>query len=98
MVVGPDIIGLFITYWLARLGCADVVLIGPSRLGSASYGYTVGQSFGYGYVRNPAGVDRQCLEAAHHELELANGRVFAHLFRRAPRPAKRALESEPEEQ
>ena len=34
-------------------------------LSSGGYGYTVGQSLGYGYVRNPAGVDRDHVLSGH---------------------------------
>ncbi len=40
-------------------------------LTSAGYGYTLGQSIAYGYVKNPAGVDKQFLGSGHYELEVA---------------------------
>lgn len=44
-------------------------------LTSGGYGYTVEKSIGYGYVRNPAGVDRAYIEAGTYELEVATTRV-----------------------
>ena len=49
-------------------------------LGSAGYGYTVGRSIGYGYVRDPAGVDRDYVLAGSYELEVAGERVPAQVF------------------
>jgi len=44
-------------------------------LTSAGYGHTVGKPIGYGYVRNPAGVDEAFLTAGRYELEVAAERV-----------------------
>jgi 4-methylaminobutanoate oxidase (formaldehyde-forming) len=44
-------------------------------LTSAGYGYTVGASIGYGYVRNPGGVDAAYVLAGAYELEVATERV-----------------------
>ncbi len=44
-------------------------------LSSGGYGYTVGQSIGYGYVRNREGVDRDYLLSGCYELEVATERV-----------------------
>jgi|FEC22Drversion2_1045045.scaffolds.fasta_scaffold00074_14 sarcosine dehydrogenase len=49
-------------------------------LTSGGYGYTVGRSIGYGYVRNGAGVDRAYVEAGSYELEVATERVAAEVF------------------
>ena len=49
-------------------------------LASAGYGYTVGRSLGYGYVRNPAGVDRDHVLGGTYELEVAGERVAARAF------------------
>jgi 4-methylaminobutanoate oxidase (formaldehyde-forming) len=77
-----------------RLACFttddnDVVLLGREtiyrngeRVGwltSGGYGYTVDRSIGYGYVRNPAGVDREYLRAGDYELEVASRRVPASI-------------------
>jgi sarcosine dehydrogenase len=51
-------------------------------LSSAGYGYTVGRSIGYGYVRNPAGVDRDFVLSGRYELEVAGERVPAEVFLR----------------
>jgi 4-methylaminobutanoate oxidase (formaldehyde-forming) len=50
-------------------------------LASGGYGYTVGRSIGYGYVRDPDnGVDRDSLLAGRYELEVATARVPAEIF------------------
>jgi 4-methylaminobutanoate oxidase (formaldehyde-forming) len=64
----------------------DVVLLGREtiyrngkRVGwltSAGYGYTLGLSIGYGYVRNPEGVDADFVLAGDYELEVATERVI----------------------
>jgi 4-methylaminobutanoate oxidase (formaldehyde-forming) len=63
----------------------DLVLLGREtiyrdgqRVGwltSAGYGHTVGKPIGYGYVRNPAGVDEAFLTSGSYELEVASERV-----------------------
>jgi sarcosine dehydrogenase len=60
----------------------DVVLAGRETilrngeqagyLTSGGFGYTIGKSIGYGYVRNPAGVDDKYLLDARYELVVAN--------------------------
>ena len=64
-------------------------------LGSAGYGYTVGRSIGYGYVRDPAGVDRAHVLAGSYELEVAGERVPAAVFLEPPM-TRREPESAPE--
>ena len=50
-------------------------------LTSGGYGYTVGRSIGYGYVRDPQnGVDRDGVLSGHYELEVATKRVPAEVF------------------
>jgi sarcosine dehydrogenase len=44
-------------------------------LSSAGWGYTVNSNIGLGYVRNPAGVDRDYLESGSYELEVASSRI-----------------------
>ena len=51
-------------------------------LTSGGFGYTVGQAIGYGYVRNPAGVDTDYLRSGRYELEVATERVPATLHLR----------------
>ena len=51
---------------------------------SGGYGYTVGRSIGYGYVRDPDGVDRAYVLAGSYELEVAGERVPASVFLDAP--------------
>ena len=50
-------------------------------LSSGGYGYTVGRSIGYGYVRDPEnGVDRDKVLSGRYELEVATMRVPAEVF------------------
>jgi sarcosine dehydrogenase len=50
-------------------------------LASGGYGYTVGRSIGYGYVRDlEKGVDRAKVLAGRYELEVATTRVPAQVF------------------
>jgi sarcosine dehydrogenase len=50
-------------------------------LTSGGYGYTVGRSIGYGYVRDPEnGVDRAGVLSGRYELEVATMRVPAEVF------------------
>ncbi len=50
-------------------------------LSSGGYGYTVGRSIGYGYVRDPEnGVDRDKVLSGRYELEVATRRVPAEIF------------------
>jgi sarcosine dehydrogenase len=50
-------------------------------LTSGGYGYTVGRSIGYGYVRDAEnGVDRDKLLSGRYELEVATMRVPAEIF------------------
>jgi len=44
-------------------------------LTSGGWGYTVGQNIGYGYVRNPMGVDTEFLKSGNYELEVACDRI-----------------------
>lgn len=44
-------------------------------LTSGGWGYTVGQNIGYGYVRNPIGVDTEFLKSGNYELEVACDRI-----------------------
>ena len=70
----------------------EVVLLGREtiyrdgeRVGwltSGGYGYTVAKAIGYGYVRNPAGVDLDYLRSGSYELEVATERVPASLHLR----------------
>ena len=50
-------------------------------LSGGGYGYTVGRSIGYGYVRDPEnGVDRNSVLSGRYELEVATTRVPAQVF------------------
>ena len=63
----------------------DVILLGRETifrngepvgwLTSGGYGYTVGKSIGFGYVRNAAGVDNEFIASGEYELEVATVRV-----------------------
>jgi len=65
----------------------DAVLVGRETilrngepvgyLTSGGYGYTIGKSVGYGYVRNEAGVSKEYLEDGNYELVIALDRVPA---------------------
>ena len=67
----------------------DVVLLGREtlyrngqRVGwltSAGWGYTVGKNIGYGYVRNPEGVDDGFLFGGSYELEVACQRLSCRI-------------------
>lgn len=48
-------------------------------LTSGGYGYTIGQSIGYGYVRNPEGVSDDFLISGNYELVVANERFPARI-------------------
>jgi len=75
-----------------RLACftvddPDVVLLGRETiyrngeragwLTSGGFGHTIGKPIGYGYVRNPSGVDRDYVLSGTYELEVATERVPA---------------------
>jgi sarcosine dehydrogenase len=50
-------------------------------LASGGFGYTVGRSIGYGYVRDPEnGVDHAKVLSGNYELEVATERVPAEVF------------------
>jgi 4-methylaminobutanoate oxidase (formaldehyde-forming) len=67
----------------------DVVLVGRETilrkgepvgyLTSGGFGYTLGKSIGYGYVKNPDGVDDAYLNQGEYQLVVANEPVKAHL-------------------
>jgi len=67
----------------------DAVLVGRETilrngepvgyLTSGGYGYTIGKSIGYGYVRNEAGVSKEFLEDGAYELVIALDRVPAKI-------------------
>ena len=67
----------------------DVVLVGRETilrngetagyLTSGGYGYTIGKSIGYGYVRNADGVSDDFLASGDYELVVANERVPARI-------------------
>ena len=48
-------------------------------LTSGGFGYTVGKSIGYGYVRNPDGVEADYVQGGAYELEVATERVPAQM-------------------
>jgi sarcosine dehydrogenase len=52
-------------------------------LTSGGYGYTIGRSIGYGYVRNPGGVTADFVTSGSYELEVATHRIAAEVSLRA---------------
>jgi 4-methylaminobutanoate oxidase (formaldehyde-forming) len=70
----------------------DVVLLGRETiyrngeragwLTSAGWGYSIKKAIGYGYVRDPNGVETTALRSASYELEVATRRVPAELHLR----------------
>ncbi|WP_169543990.1 GcvT family protein [Sneathiella aquimaris] len=48
-------------------------------LSSGGYGYTIGRSIGYGYIRNEQGVNAEYVLNANYELEVATKRVKANV-------------------
>lgn len=48
-------------------------------LSSGGFGYTVGKSIGYGYVRNEGGVTAEFVSSGTYELEVATERVSAQV-------------------
>jgi 4-methylaminobutanoate oxidase (formaldehyde-forming) len=53
-------------------------------LTSAGFGHTIGKPIGYGYVRDPAGVDAAYVLSGRYELEVAGERVLAEVFLEPP--------------
>ncbi len=68
---------------------SDAVLVGRETilrngepvgyLTSGGFGYTLGKSIGYGYVKNPEGVSEEYLNAGSYQLVVANEVVDARL-------------------
>ena len=48
-------------------------------LSSGGFGYTLGQAIGWGYVRNPGGVDRDFVLRGNYALDIAGDRVPARV-------------------
>ncbi|MDF2995358.1 MAG: FAD-dependent oxidoreductase [Xanthobacteraceae bacterium] len=53
-------------------------------LASGGFGHTIGRSIGYGYVRDPGGVDADYVRSGAYELEVAGERVPAAVFLTPP--------------
>jgi 4-methylaminobutanoate oxidase (formaldehyde-forming) len=53
-------------------------------LASGGFGHTLGRSIGYGYVRDPGGVDADYVRSGSYELEVAGERVPATAFLAPP--------------
>lgn len=53
-------------------------------LTSAGFGYTVGANIGYGYVRDPDGVDPNTLGDGRYELEVETERVPCRISLESP--------------
>ena len=72
----------------------DAVLVGRETilrdgqpvgyLTSGGYGYTLGQSIGYGYVRNASGVEPDWLAAGRYELVVAGETLPARITLTSP--------------
>jgi sarcosine dehydrogenase len=72
----------------------DVVLLGRETiyrdgvrcgwLSGAGFGYTLGKSLGYGYVRDAAGVDADYVLSGAYQLDVAGVRVPASVFLKPP--------------
>ncbi len=63
----------------------ETILLDGERVGwltSAGFGYSVEKGIGYGYVRNPKGIDTTALRSGSYELEVASSRVPARLHLR----------------
>ena len=54
------------------------------RITSGSYGYTIGQAVGLGYVSHAAGVDRAFVESCRWDIEVACERFRARASFEAP--------------
>ncbi|MCC7017593.1 MAG: GcvT family protein [Rhodospirillales bacterium] len=76
-VDNPDV-----TLWGRETILRDGRVVG--WLSSAGFGPTVGHWIGYGYVRNPDGVDDAFLGSARFELEVAGERVPCRRLKRPP--------------
>ena len=64
----------------------ETILRNGERVGwltSGGYGYSVGKSTGYGYVRNPDGVTDEFLAQGVYELDVATERVACSMFQKA---------------
>ncbi len=64
----------------------ETILRNGERVGwltSGGYGYSVGKSIGYGYVRNPDGVTDEFLAQGVYELDVATERVACSMFQKA---------------
>ncbi|MGD9511041.1 MAG: FAD-dependent oxidoreductase [Geminicoccaceae bacterium] len=82
------------------LAAPEVILLGRETiyrdgqrvgwLASGGFGYTVGRSIGYGYVRDPSGVDRDFVLSGRYQLEVAGDRVSAEVFLDPPYDPKGA--------
>ncbi|MBM3952901.1 MAG: FAD-dependent oxidoreductase, partial [Rhodospirillales bacterium] len=71
-----------VTLWGRETILRDGQVVG--WLASAGFGHTVGHGIGYGYVRNPKGVDEAFLGFGRYELEVAGERVPCRRLARPP--------------
>jgi 4-methylaminobutanoate oxidase (formaldehyde-forming) len=80
----PRLLAGFTTDPLIVLLGRETIYRDGKRVGwltSGGYGYSVGRSIGYGYVRDPEnGVDRASVLSGRYELEVATMRVPAEIF------------------
>ncbi|MBM3733092.1 MAG: FAD-dependent oxidoreductase [Acidimicrobiia bacterium] len=71
-----------VTLWGRETILCDGQVVG--WLASAGFGHTVDHGIGYGYVRNPKGVDETFLGSGRYELEVAGERVPCRRLARPP--------------
>ena len=66
-----------------RIPAAGLIILRDGQpvgyLASGGYGYSLGQSIGYGYVRNAAGITDSFLMAGQYEIVVANTAFAAQI-------------------
>jgi len=80
--LGKRFAGFVIDDPLAVLVGRETILRDDEPVGyltSGGYGYTIGKSIGYGYVRNAAGVSDEWLAAGRYSLDVAGKRIAAEI-------------------
>jgi 4-methylaminobutanoate oxidase (formaldehyde-forming) len=80
--LGKRLAGFTLEYPQVVLVGRETILRNGETVGyltSGGYGYTIGKSVGYGYVRNADGVSDDYLASGDYELVAANERVPAKI-------------------
>lgn len=80
--LGKRFAGFVIDDPLAVLVGRETILRDDEPVGyltSGGYGYTIGKSIGYGYVRNAAGVSEEWLGAGRYSLDVAGEKITAEI-------------------